>query len=153
MGPGSIDGQSSSNIHQETMMEIPKIIHVGTYRGLLQYWLSLRNLPIINCHEISLASISVIKSSWSCVQSTTVSLPYSLQNLKMISWPISTGEGGGGGGLYCNIRQGSSFSINTLRPSQYGRHFADDIFKCILKKWKCMNVDKDIIEICSCESK
>ena len=29
------------------------------------------------------------------------------------------------------VKQQSSFCLNTLRPRQNGRHFADDIFKCI----------------------
>ena len=29
--------------------------------------------------------------------------------------------------------------LNTLRPNQNCRHFADDIFKWIFRQWKCMN--------------
>ena len=32
--------------------------------------------------------------------------------------------------------------FNTLMPRQNGRHFPDDIFKCILLEWNCMNFDK-----------
>ena len=31
--------------------------------------------------------------------------------------------------------------FNTLRPKQNGRHFPDDIFKCIYLNEKCMNLD------------
>ena len=31
--------------------------------------------------------------------------------------------------------------VNTLRPRQNGRHFADDIFKCIFLESKCKNFD------------
>ena len=31
--------------------------------------------------------------------------------------------------------------FNTLRPKQNGRHFPDDIFKCICLNEKCMNLD------------
>ena len=36
--------------------------------------------------------------------------------------------------------------INTLRPRQNGRHFANDIFKCIFLN---KNFDFDFTEICS----
>ena len=36
----------------------------------------------------------------------------------------------------------ASSLFNTLRPRQNGRHFADDIFKCILK-WKCLNPENE----------
>ena len=32
----------------------------------------------------------------------------------------------------CKKKQGGNGSLNTLRPRQNGRHFADDIFECIL---------------------
>ena len=38
--------------------------------------------------------------------------------------------------------------LNTLRPRQNGRHFADDIFIPSLE-WKCMNFALNFIEICS----
>ena len=42
----------------------------------------------------------------------------------------------------CNRR------IDTLRPRQNGRHFPDDIFKCI--SWmESMNFDYDFTEVCS----
>ena len=49
---------------------------------------------------------------WNFAQSTAVSLPYSGKNYK---------------------REGDliSYHLNTLRPRQNGRHFADDTFKCI----------------------
>ena len=31
----------------------------------------------------------------------------------------------------CLPTEGARASVNTLRPRQHGRHFADDIFKCI----------------------
>ena len=39
--------------------------------------------------------------------------------------------------------------VNTLRPRQDGRHFPDDIFKCIFLEWKCMNFAYDFTEMCS----
>ena len=39
--------------------------------------------------------------------------------------------GGGGGAGTLTWNQAGLCSANTLRPSQNGRHFADDIFKCI----------------------
>ena len=39
--------------------------------------------------------------------------------------------------------------LNTLRPSQDGRHFPDDIFKCIFFQWKYINFDYDFTEISS----
>ena len=43
----------------------------------------------------------------------------------------------------------SSHLLNTLRPRQDGRHFADDIFKCIFLEWKCLNSDYNFTEVCS----
>ena len=31
--------------------------------------------------------------------------------------------------------------VNTLRPKQNGRHFPDDILKCIFLNWKFINFD------------
>ena len=33
--------------------------------------------------------------------------------------------------VLCNLEYQSESHLNTLRPRQNGRHFADDIFKCI----------------------
>ena len=42
-----------------------------------------------------------------------------------------------------------SHSINTLRPKQNGRHFADDIFKCILLNENVWITINKFTEVCS----
>ena len=39
--------------------------------------------------------------------------------------------------------------FNTLRPRQNGRHFADDIFKCIFSERKRLNSYLNFTEVCS----
>ena len=39
----------------------------------------------------------------------------------------------------CRIADDRSYTLNTLRPRQNGRHFADDVFKCIfLNEYVCI---------------
>ena len=56
----------------------------------------------------------------------------------------------------CNVKTELNKQIiepmNTLRSRQDGRHFADDIFKCIFLKWKCMSFTLDLTEACSYDS-
>ena len=57
-------------------------------RGAVQYWINIRPKLIFNPnltkYRLSITLISVIQSFWHFAKSTTVSLPYSVQNFKTV---------------------------------------------------------------------
>ena len=49
--------------------------------------------------------------------------------------------------VVCYIAELPLRLLNSLKPTQHGRHFADDVSKFL--EWKCLNSAKTVTEVCS----